>query len=189
MTRRPIVKLARAIIPPIQKTQKLPRLASFAAILSLILAVFSSLAPQAAQARGLGLGVFLGEPTGLTGKYWMGNDNALDFKLAWSFSDYFLITGDYLFHFPGAFGRKNQFVSQLSPYVGPGGAFFFGRDRGSRFRDDDDFAFGIRFPVGVEWISNDPPIGVFIELAPGLSIAPSTDGFFMGGIGARFYFQ
>ena len=37
------------------------------------------------QDKGFGLGVILGEPTGFSGKYWVDQDHAFDFGLAYSF--------------------------------------------------------------------------------------------------------
>lgn len=42
--------------------------------------------PVAAQDHGFGMGIILGEPTGLSAKAWTSNDNAFDFALAWSFN-------------------------------------------------------------------------------------------------------
>ncbi len=55
-----------------------------------------------AQDRGFGLGVILGEPTGLSGKYWTSSTNAIDGGLAWSFrhAGFFHVHADYLWHYP-----------------------------------------------------------------------------------------
>ena len=41
--------------------------------------------PVIPQSHEFGLGIQLGEPTGLNGKLWTGRSNAFDFTLAWSF--------------------------------------------------------------------------------------------------------
>jgi hypothetical protein len=152
-------------------------------------------ARNSATARPLGLGVILGDPTGLTGKVWTGSQSAIDFGLAFSFGDYMLIYADYLYHFPGAFGQSSNFARDLTPYLGIGGLIAFSTD--GRYRDDRGVVFrntnssvglGLRIPLGLEWRAPDVPIGVFVELVPGISLVPNTSGFLQGGIGARFYF-
>lgn len=149
-----------------------------------------------AKTQDVGLGLILGEPTGLTAKFWLSGRDAIDVGLAYSFSNYFLIYSDFLFHFRGAFGQSSQFAKGLTPYLGIGGELFFVTDSESRlkgnhryFKDDSDsVGIGLRIPLGLEWMTPTVPLGVFVELAPGVGIAPSTYGFLQGGVGARFYF-
>lgn len=150
--------------------------------------------PTPSNSRGFGLGIVLGEPTGLSAKLWLSGENALDFGLSFSFDDYLLLFSDYLFHFNGALGRSSAFVSQLTPYVGVGGVLAFAnsghydKDRHFFRRTRDSVGFGVRIPVGIEWLAPRVPLGVFIELVPGLSLVPATSGFIEGGIGIRYYF-
>ena len=61
----------------------------------LVASIGSSAVPAVAADAGGGtweLGVILGEPTGLSAKYWMSQETALDFGAAWSFK------GDGQFH-------------------------------------------------------------------------------------------
>lgn len=167
------------------------------------LAFFTASVSTAAMTRSahsnvsgpLGLGIILGDPTGFTGKYWTGPRSALDFGLAFAFGDYFLLYGDYLYHFPGAFGASSEFARGLTPYFGIGGLVAVSTDDRTRhdrrvvFRDtDSSVGLGLRIPVGLEWKAPDVPVGVFGELVPGMSVAPNTDAFLEGGIGARYYF-
>lgn len=172
-------------------------LAPFLLALGLV-TVTAVTAPSTAHAAGgnFGLGIILGEPTGFTGKVYVSPKNAFDFGMAWSFGDYFALYGDYLWQFPGGFGHSSRFVSQLSPYVGVGLVLAFAngkdwwRDGKNRFfgTSRDSFGIGVRIPLGIEWRPSDPPLGVFLELAPGIAMVPSTSAFFMGGIGVRYYF-
>ena len=140
-------------------------------------------------------GFVLGEPSGLTGKYMIESNQAIDGGLAFSFQSFFLFWADYIYEFSGLFGSSNEFVKRLTPYVGVGGimlistrvgsAPLFGSGGGA-----SSVGLGFRVPFGVEYLVNNPkvPIGIYIELAPGIGIIPSTYGFFFGGIGARYYF-
>ncbi|MEE9501339.1 MAG: hypothetical protein V3V48_04650, partial [Candidatus Aminicenantaceae bacterium] len=53
-----------------------------------------------AQDRGFGLGIILGEPTGVSFKNWVGRREAFDVAVAWSFEGEgaIHIHADYLFH-------------------------------------------------------------------------------------------
>ncbi|HUP57911.1 MAG TPA: DUF3996 domain-containing protein [Bdellovibrionota bacterium] len=132
-----------------------------------------------AATKSTGVGIILGEPTGFSFKHWTASDRAIDAGLSFSFSDFFLIHADYLFHFPGAFGTNEPFIRQLDPYVGIGAALFFstksGRTDRKFFTDDgSSVGFGIRIPLGIEWLIPRAPFGIFLELVP--------------GIGVRYYF-
>lgn len=147
---------------------------------------------RSTQDGSLGLGLILGEPTGITGKYWLQGPSAIDAGLAYSYSDFFLLYVDYLYHFPGAFGDSSQFVSELTPYVGGGGILFIqtGTDVNRAYFNSNQGSagFAIRIPLGIEWTPEHAPFGVFVEVAPGVGLVPATFGLFQAGIGARFYF-
>ena len=145
-------------------------------------------------AKDVGLGVVFGNPTAITGKIFIGREQAIDGGLSFAERDYFLVYGDYLVHYPGSLGHNNEFVSKLIPYVGAGAILVFANRRDDRYdgkyfrRSEDSFALGARIPLGVEWMAATLPIGVFLELAPGITIVPSTQGFIQAGLGVRYYF-
>src|SRR5579885_2432683 len=162
-----------------------------------ILCASPALGAQSASHRPEGSGVFglglvLGEPTGLSANYWIRNDRSIDGELSFSFNNFFLIQSDYLFHFHGLFGTRESFTQHLEPYLGIGGALFFNtassRTSSTYFTDHGSVGFGVRIPFGAEWMIPSSPFGVFAELVPGLGLIPATFGFLQGGIGARFYF-
>ncbi|MCM2323271.1 MAG: hypothetical protein NDJ90_08405 [Oligoflexia bacterium] len=141
---------------------------------------------------GTAVGVIFGEPTGITGKFWQGSRNAIDAGFAYSFDSFMMIYGDYLWHFPGAFGASTPFVASLSPYLGVGGEIMFGDryhwDRKWVVQESSSAGIGMRIPLGIEWRPANPPLGVFVEMVPGLGIIPGMFGFFHGGLGVRYYF-
>jgi hypothetical protein len=146
--------------------------------------------PSSTSASGnFGLGVMLGDPSGITAKNWLSSARAFDIGLSYSFNDYFAILGDYLWHFPGTFtGRVgNQFL----PYVGLGALVFF--DTGNGYFDrkhdrNEEAALGARIPLGVEFLPKSLPLGVFAEVVPGVGLIPSVFGFVQGELGGRYYF-
>jgi hypothetical protein len=163
-------------------------------LLNLLLALMFFLILNVATASSnVGAGIILGSPTGLTAKTWKDNHVAYDAGLAFSVSDYILVYGDYLFHYPGSIKQGNVFISELIPYIGFGGVFVItNRDRANNDKfygkKSGSFGAGIRVPLGLEWKPGKPPLGVFGEIVPGISVAPATDILIMGGIGIRYYF-
>lgn len=90
-------------------------------LVALALAAIALHCSSLAQDRGFGLGVILGEPTGLSGKYWVSSKNAIDGGLAWSFrrSGFFHVHADYLWHFP----LKVETDQRFTFYAGVGGTW------------------------------------------------------------------
>lgn len=154
-------------------------------------------AQKSSRAGGpFGFGIVLGDPSALTGRYNLGGARAVDGGLAFALDRWVLVYGDYLHLFPGAFGRQAAFLAQTTPYLGIGGMLVISSKseaevRKERYFDEDSSSrvgLGLRVPIGAEWRPRSLPIGVFLELAPGLTIFPGTSGFLQGGLGARFYF-
>ena len=131
-----------------------------------------------AQDRGFGLGIILGEPTGVSGKLWTSGENAFDFGAAWSFQGdgHLLLQADYVWHI---FRLIPVSSGKLPFYVGVGGRVVFA----------DDPTIGVRVPLGLDYMFSNAPVDIFLELVPILDLAPSTDFDFNGGIGARYWFN
>ena len=151
------------------------KLVNFGCILAGVFLVMVSV-KCVAQDKGFGLGVILGEPTGVSGKSWVSQKNAVDGGLAWSFrgSGSFHIHADYLWHFIGV----PQATERFSVYVGVGG----------RIIAHDESVIGARFPVGLVWWPKGAPIDVFVEFVPILDLAPASELDANGGIGVRYFF-
>jgi hypothetical protein len=150
------------------------------AVLALILLCAAcACSPDAnAQQNGFGLGVILGEPTGFSFKGWTGPTTAIDAALAWSFVDEttFHVHVDYLWH-NDAITKKPE----MPVYYGVGG-----RIRTGGHGDD---RIGVRVVGGLGYYIPDTPIDLFVEIAPILDFAPSTDFSINGGLGARYFFR
>lgn len=149
---------------------------------------------QPPASRDFGLGIALGSPTAITGKVWLTNSTAFDFGLGYSSRDYVLVYGDYLLHRTGLFGA-NEFTRELNSYYGLGlGIYSWDRnyyyeDRPAGWRrKEGDLGVYVRVPFGVEWNPRDPPLGVFAEIVPGVSLIPSVDVIINAAVGIRYYF-
>lgn len=141
---------------------------------------------QVPSGGDFGVGLMLGEPSGLTGKYWFNNVNAVDVHMAFDFTDEaFVVFSDYLFHFD-AFKLASGANVDVPVYIGVGGKFAVNGD--NRGNDDGDVTLGARIPLGVTVLLKKAPLEIFVEIAPGVRIIPSTSGDIDGAIGLRYYF-
>lgn len=163
-------------------------------VISLCLAV-AAVAPApafAAPSAGgpVGVGISLGDPTGLSAKAWLNAQNALDFAASWSFEDErFAIYTDYLFHFWGGMPKEvRRRAWEVPLYAGVGGKVSLGKGGRGRFDGEDGVGVGVRVPLGISMIFRDAPFDIFVEVAPGLLIVPETAFDLDGALGGRFYF-
>ena len=143
------------------------------------LIVFLATNSLAIERKKFGIGVIAGEPTGITGKYMIDNNNAIDAGVGWETSgdNEFHIYGDYLYHLYDLIKVSH---GELPLYFGVGARFID--------RDKKDDKFGVRIPVGIEYLFEKVSLGVFLELVPVLELTPDTDFDLKGGIGIRFFF-
>lgn len=149
----------------------------------------STLFAQVAFAGDFGLGVVLGNPTGLSAKKYLSNGNSVDAALAWSLAN----DSSIHFHSDYLWSKKSALVldgSALDVFYGVGGRLVSWSNRyRSRFHDNyHAFDLGIRAPVGLNYNFKNPDVEVFGELAVVLDLLPATDAELDVGIGARFYF-
>lgn len=143
-----------------------------------ILTAMLSLSIAKAQGQGFGLGVILGEPSGLSGKLWIGEETAIDGALAWSFgsNSNLLLHADYLFHNFDLFDVQE---GELPLYYGLGG----------RIKLADEINASVRIPVGIDYIFANAPLDIFFEVVLMLDLVPSTEFNLNGGIGVRYFFK
>jgi hypothetical protein len=149
-------------------------------LLSCLLLNFAIFNSATAQDKGFGLGVILGEPTGLSAKYWLDNATALDFGLAYSFiqsTNVLSIHCDYIYHNYGLVKSELR----LPVYYG------FGARLGSR--SDDKGTLGARGVIGIAYLDRQNPFDIFAEIAPVFDLFPKTALHIELAIGARYFFR
>jgi hypothetical protein len=147
-----------------------------------------------AQNRGVGVGIIVGEPTGISTKIWTSQTNAIDIGVGWSSGDQYLVrTGngywqyvndtyihfyvDYLWHSFNAIHSEERFPL----YYGVGMTIHSGQALPYNW-------LGVRGTFGIEWMPRRAPMDVFFEIAPTLQLAPFSTFGFNAGLGTRFYF-
>ncbi len=134
-----------------------------------------------------GIGIILGEPTGITAKLYLKDDRALDFAAGGAFAAGGLeIHSDYLFH-PWILQDRDTFV--LPVYLGPG-LRLIDYDGGSD--SPSHLALGVRAEIGILFDFKSVPLDAFVEVAGvGQYDFKSGNGFGIGGsvdLGIRYYF-
>lgn len=141
----------------------------------LILSIFLSTSVLAKQ---LGVGVSVGNPTGLNGKYWLDNNHAVDAGMAYSLGRHsnFSLHSDFLWHQFDAFYLND--VHPLDFYYGVGGRMEFA----------DGIELGVRIPVGLAHRLKESA-DVFAEAAPIVDFVSRTGLELHLLIGGRFYFN
>ena len=125
-----------------------------------------------------GVGVIVGEPTGLSGEMWLTKSTAIDAAAAWSFGDgedAFLIHSDYLFYNTGLFNVK---TGTMAVYFGLGG----------RVKFASDTQVGIRIPVGIDYVFANAPVDIFGEIVPILDLVDKTELNLAAALGVRYFF-
>jgi len=141
----------------------------------------------AAQDRGFGLGIVVGEPTGISLKSWQGRTTAFDAALAWSFAghDFVQLHGDYLSH---NFSLLKVEQGQLPFYYGIGGRLKLINIDNKRNDRDDKTRIGVRIPLGLAYLFEKVTLDLFVEVVPVLDLVPETAFDLNAAIGVRYFF-
>ncbi len=145
-------------------------------ILLILLLFITAFCPIEPANAATGLGIILGEPTGISFRY----DNFPIIGIGWSFS------GSGSFHLHCDYWIKNPALkNSFSWYIGVGGKLFFEKDDQDK---NNKTGLTLRIPVGLQYFI-DEQFELFGEFVPGMRIVPETKFDWGAGIGIRFYFD
>jgi hypothetical protein len=144
-------------------------------ILALTIAL-CSLPAAAQEARTLGVGPTLGDPTGASAKYFLNGRDAVDFGLG--VSDTLVLWTDYSLHAWELLPQPSR--GKLGAYVSLGGRWE------NQARND----WGLRALGGLSyWPRLKHPVELFVELGPCFRLSPAPARVRVdGSFGARWYF-
>lgn len=149
-----------------------------------LLLIASALAsPLNRDPEGIGVGLVVGDPSGLSFGIHPENRTWFDAAVAWNFeSDAFHIHGDALYtltdlqspdmpdlHFPVWVGLGPSLSVASQKYNG------------------SQTVVGLRIPVAMAFRHDNVPIELFLEVAPTVNLYPSTNVDLTGGFGVRYY--
>jgi len=140
-----------------------------------------------AEEKGIfGAGLIVGEPTGVSVKYYLGDDTAIDAAVGGAFLGKGVqVHADFLWH-PWILETKPSFV--LPVYLGLGMRVL---DRNGGGGDEDHFRFGLRGVGGLLFDFTEAPLDVFLEVAGVADYRTRGDAFGLDinlGAGVRYYF-
>jgi hypothetical protein len=150
-----------------------------------VCALFALALPTHAQAqrRDFGLGLVIGDPTGLSVKGFLDDRQAIDGALGFGFigDDHISLHADYLYHFD----IKRWDIAMLDLYIGVGPKLGL-HDHGPR--DNTHILLGARAPIGLALTFLEAPFDIFLELAAGLWLVENVDLYLDAAIGGRYWF-
>lgn len=126
----------------------------------------------------LAIGMAAPSPTGISVKKWLDEENAVGMLFEWSTRDErFVGSLDFITH---DFGQVEVDEGIVATYYG------FGlRTKTQRGKSS---TFGIRIPVGINYLLPSKPIGLFAELGPRADVIPNTSFAVDMVIGIRYRF-
>ncbi|HOX57928.1 MAG TPA: hypothetical protein P5205_13185 [Candidatus Paceibacterota bacterium] len=131
-----------------------------------------------ANYKTFGAGLMLGEPTGVSLKYWLSDASAVDAMAGLSYDDNDLsFHTDYLYHLDDLV----QLDKNRLAFYGGGGPRY-------RARSHKNDLFGTRAAGGVAYIFGKVPMDIFLEVGPVLDLTPDAKVRYTAGIGARYWF-
>jgi hypothetical protein len=125
------------------------------------------------QGHGLGLGLMIGEPTGISCKGWVTNSGAIQLGVGYpslSSRGGTAVSAEYLWH--SHIFRSHEYFPL---FYGLGG--IFGSD-----------LMGARGVLGIAWWPHRSSIDVFLQLVPTIYFEPTSHFEFEFGFGVRYFF-
>lgn len=158
-------------------------------VLTAVFILSCSAYSQSPEGKNFGFGLIVGDPTGLTLKFWTQRQNAIVLDVGGSYFGSPRINIDYLWHF-------DAFNSNLVKlYAGLGGALGFGSGKGFYYKDKggfyyrtgNDLGLGVRGVFGVNFIPRSAPLEMFFEIGALVGLAPEFGSAADVALGIRFY--
>jgi len=156
---------------------------NFFSSLAVILVFFLIASPfMSAQTvnNNWGIGIQLGQPSGISIKKHNSAGMSADILLAWDLDDFFFA------NLHGVWEKDISGADGLHFVYGPG--VFAGFKEHKRYKDDDDEIFlGISGTFGLAYYIDQ--FEIYLRLTPRLAVIENTDGDIGGGLGFRFFFN
>lgn len=165
--------------------------------------------------RNFGLGLVLGDPTGISGKYWTSSTTAFDFNVGWSgywrqdgyydpdcnndryYRDHYNYCNDRGYNYRDRYGYGwdifhfhadylfHNFDAIRSTERFP---LYYGPGIAFNYLDYHYTQFGARGNFGIAWMPRRTPLDLFLEIAPTIYLFPGSQFDVNAGLGMRYYF-
>lgn len=141
----------------------------------------------------LGIGIVVGSPTGITGKWVAGKSIAFDAAVGIGFGEDLHVHADWLYEGDSLLDEEG---ASLRWFAGVGGRLELDDDDDGRGNgndededDDEDIDLGPRVPVGLELrFASVKSLELFAEVALGIEVIDDPGLTIDGGIGGRWFF-
>ena len=158
-------------------------------LLILMGSVLTNSYSQSQGTKNFGFGIILGDPTGLTLKYWTQRDNALVFDVGASYFGSPRIGVDYLWHFDAFRSRVAKLYAGFGGVlgIGEGKGFYYTEHHGFYFRSDNSVGLGARGVFGLNVVPERSPLEFFLEVGLLVGLSPDFGSAGDVGLGMRFY--
>jgi hypothetical protein len=144
-------------------------------LIALLTFILSATALAQTERPSFGIGVMIGEPTGVSIKKYLSTRGAFDIGAAWSLADQ-----------NEALHLHTNLLFQDNITKNPN--LFFYHGVGVRALFASDAKLGIRAPLGLTYLFPNIPFDLFVEIAPILDLTPEIQLAGNGGFGFRYYF-
>jgi len=146
-------------------------------VLTGIIVIFASLSGHAQQRGTFGLGFIIGNPTGISMKFWTKETDAVEVAVGWKKKETEL-HADYLWH-------NFDLVRVKSGRL----PVFYGLGIEAKLKEGEDNEIGIRAIAGLEYLFDAVPLDFFLEVAPVLQLTPESKVKGEAALGFRFFFK
>ncbi len=145
----------------------------------LLMLAMTTASAAAQEADDFGLGIILGDPTGVNGKYMLSPEMAIDAAIGFGIigGGHLHIHSDFLWQFD----IQQWPAGSLDIYLGIGPKLAIGHGKA-------DLMLGVRAPLGVSFLFSKVPLDIFLEVAIGLFIVEKVDLDLDAAIGVRYWF-
>jgi len=132
-----------------------------------------------------GLGIIIGEPTGISAKYALGRSHMLHGALTFSLGDKnsIYLHGDYLWRNHGLISAED-----LAVYYGLGAKVKLDGENRNKGKPSST-KLALRVPVGMNYVFPSAPFDLFAEIIPILNLFPNVDIGVKIAIGGRYLFR
>jgi len=146
-------------------------------VLTGIMVMFVSLSGHAKKKGTFGLGFIIGDPTGISMKFWTKETDAVEVAAGWEKKETELHL-DYLWHNFDLLPVKNGRLP-----------VFYGVGIGVKLKEGKDNEIGIRAIVGLEYLFDAVPLDFFLQIAPLLQLTPESKVKGEAALGFRFFLK
>lgn len=128
----------------------------------------------AEEKKETGIGLVIGEPSGLNGQFYWSAKSAIDVTVAWSWKDWLFTSVDYQrYDYLMDWPREWKWTYGLGGYV--------------TLPENSDGTVGLRIPLGLQYHFPHSNLAAWGEVAPALEIAPDTQPQFQFGVGLTYW--